>query len=290
MADSRRLKGVPLAWSARPQYVRPMANIRLLGAAAAAERTHDTLGRDASPRRLALIALLAIARDDGVERERAAMLLWKRESDLVGREKLDKLVRALRAELGEGTLIDLGETMRLDTGRVHVDVVDFEEACDVGDLERAAADYEGEFLEGFFLEDAVDFEQWASDQRLRLTARAARVLDGLAASAGERGESRRAIDLLRRRAELEPYASAPTIALMRALEASGDAHEALRAGRTYEARIRTFLETDPAAEVLAETRRLRAIVGPAATPANGVPGTRDQALGTAGGHGPGTGR
>ena len=245
-----------------------MATLRLLGAAAAGERTHDTHGREASARRLALIALLAIARDEGVERGRAAALLWRRESELGAREKLDRLVRTLRAELGADTVLDLGEMLRLDTGRVQVDVVDFEDACDAGDLERAAGDYEGEFLEGFFLEDAVDFEQWASDQRIRLTARAAVVLEGLAAIAGERGETQRMIDLLRRRAELEPYAAAPTLTLMHALEASGDAHEALRAARTYEARIRTFLETDPAAEVLAETRRLRAVVGPAATPAN----------------------
>lgn len=267
-----------------------MANIRLLGATAAAERTHDTHGRDASPRRLALIALLAIAPDDGVERERAATLLWHREGELAAREKLDRLVRALRSELGADALLDLGETLRLDTGRVYVDVVDFEEACDVCDLERAAAGYAGEFLEGFFLEDAVDFEQWASDQRIRLTARAVAVFDGLATIAAARGETQRMIDLLRRHADLEPYASAPTLALMRALESSGDAHEALRAGRTYEARIRTFLETDPAAEVLAETRRLRTIVGPAATPANGavVPGAAHGDHGPrAGGPGPG---
>jgi len=258
-----------------------MANIRLLGGAAVAERTRDTHGRDASPRRLALIALLAIARDEGVERGRAATLLWHREGELAAREKLDRLVRALRAELGADTVVDLGETMRLDTGRVHVDVVDFEDACDAGDFERAAADYDGEFLEGFFLEDAVDFEQWASDQRTRLTARAAAVLDGLAAIAGGHGETQRMIELLRRRADLEPYASAPPLALLRALEASGDAHDALRAGRTYESRGRTFLEADPAPEVLAETRRLRAIVGPAATPANGavVPEVGGQAPG-----------
>lgn len=278
-----------LAGQTRRQYVRLMANIRLLGAVAAAERTHDTHGREASPRRLALVALLATARDDGIERERAARLLWHRESELVAREKLDRLVRALRAELGGDAVVDLGETVRLDTGRVHVDVVDFEEACDVGDLERAAADYAGEFLEGFFLEDAVDFEQWASDQRIRLTARAAAAFDGLAAIAGERGETGRMIGLLRRHADLEPYATAPTLALMRALEASGDAHEALRAGRTYEARIRTFLETDPAAEVLAETRRLRAIVGPAATPAN-APAVLPPVGGSAGGQGRGAAR
>ena len=245
-----------------------MATIRLLGAMAAAERGHDTRGHEASPRRLALIALLSIARDDGVERGQAATLLWKREGELAAREKLDRLVRTLRAELGEDVLVDLGETLRLDTGRVQVDVVDFEDACDGGDLERAASDYAGEFLEGFFLEDAVEFEQWASDQRTRLTARAAAVLAALATMARDRGETHRLIELLRRRADLEPYAAAPTLALMHALEASGDAHDALRAGRTYEARIRTFLESDPAAEVLAEVRRLRGIVGPAATPGN----------------------
>jgi len=258
-----------------------MATIRLLGAVAAADRTHDVHGRDASPRRLALIALFAIARHNGVERERAAGLLWKRESALAAREKLDRLVRALREDLGQRAVIDAGDVMRLDTESVSVDVVEFETACDAGDLERAAAIYEGEFLEGFFLEDAVEFEQWASDQRIRLTGRVAAVISHLATIARDRGETQRLIELLRRRAELEPYAAAPTLALMHALEASGDAHDALRAGRMYESRIRTFLETDPAAEVLAETRRLRAIVGPAATPANGavVPGV---AVGVAG--------
>lgn len=64
-----------------------MATIRLLGAMAASDRGHDTLGHEASPRRLALIALLSIARDDGVERGQAATLLWRRESELAARTR-----------------------------------------------------------------------------------------------------------------------------------------------------------------------------------------------------------
>ncbi|MFL5562665.1 MAG: BTAD domain-containing putative transcriptional regulator [Gemmatimonadaceae bacterium] len=253
--------------------------IRLLGTAAVAETWHDTPAHDVPPRRLALLALLALAGSDGIVRARVASLLWPREQSERANPMLDELLSALRSELGDGAVIETGALLRLDTSRVIVDVVEFERAANDGDLERAAELYEGEFLEGFFLEDAVDFEQWASDQRLRLTSRAARVLEQLATDAHDRGEIAAAIALLRRRADLEPYAAEPTLALMHALEASGDAHEALRAGRTYESRIRTFLETDPAPEVLSETRRLRAIVGPAATPATGTP--------TAGSPGPG---
>jgi DNA-binding SARP family transcriptional activator len=245
--------------------------IRLLGTAAVAETWHDTPAHDASPRRLALLALLALAGNGAIARARAASLLWAREQSERADQLLDDLLAALRSELGDDAVLETQELLRLDTSRVMVDVVEFERTADGGDLERAAELYEGEFLEGFFLEDAVEFEQWASDQRLRLTARAVAVLEQLAADAQDRGEVASAVALLRRRADLEPYAPGPTLALMHALEANGDAHDALRAGRTYESRVRTFLETDPAPEVLSETRRLRAIVGPAATPSTGSP-------------------
>ena len=245
--------------------------IRLLGTAAAAETWHDTPAHDAPPRRLALLALLALAASEGIARARVASLLWARDGSERANHMLNELLSALRSELGDGVVIETQELLRLDTSLVMVDAVEFERAADGRDLERAAELYEGEFLEGFFLEDAVEFEQWVSDQRLRLTSHAVAVLEQLAADAHDRGENAAAIALLRRRADLEPYAPEPTLALMHALEASGDAHEALRAGRTYESRIRTFLETDPAPEVLSETRRLRAIVGPAATPSTGTP-------------------
>jgi DNA-binding SARP family transcriptional activator len=245
--------------------------IRLLGAAAASDHSHDTRGHPSPPRRLALIALLAIARTTGVSRAHTASLLWRDED--AGRRNglLTELLAALREELGSASLIERGDAVQLDASRVTIDVAEFETAADASDVERAAAAYAGEFLEGFFLEDAVDFEQWASDQRIRLAKRAAAVFDEAAARAREQGDDRRLIEALQRRAEIEPYAAEPTLRLMLALEVAGDPHAALRAGRTYESRIRTFLETDPAPEVLAETRRLRAIVGPLATPATGNP-------------------
>ena len=247
------------------------ATICLLGAAAAAERSHDTKGRSSPPRRLALIALLAIGRGAGVSRDEVVALLWRDQSEARGRELLGELLAALRDELGNDAVIERGDTLQLDTTIVSADVIEFESAAESGDLDRASGAYAGEFLEGFFLDDAVDFEQWASDQRIRLTHRAEKVLDDLAAAARELGDERRLIDALLRRAEIEPYAAEPTLHLMHALEASGDAHAALRVGRTYESRIRTFLETDPAPSVLSETRRLRAIVGPLATPSTGNP-------------------
>ena len=245
--------------------------IRLLGAAAAVERSHDTHGRASQPRRLALIALLAIARDSGVSRAEASSLLWRDAHPVRQRELLADLVAVLRAEFGSAAIVDHDDMLRLDTNRVTADVIEFEGAADAGDLSKAAAVYGGEFLEGFFLEDSVDFEQWASDQRIRLTHRAETVLDDLAAQARENGDTHRMMRALQRRAEIEPYASAPTLNLMHALEAAGEAHAALRVGRSYESRIRTYLETDPSPEVLSETRRLRAIVGPLATPSSGNP-------------------
>lgn len=256
-----------------------MITIRLLGAAAAAERSRDTRGRASPPRRLALIALLAVGRSAGVDGEHAASLLWRNEESAKRRALLAELFGALREELGAQAIIERDDMVQLDTSRVTADVIEFETAADAGDIDRAAAVYGGEFLEGFFLEDAADFELWASDQRIRLAMRAASILEEVAARARESGDDRLLIDALQRRAELEPYAPEPTLRLMRALEIAGDAHAALRVGRTYESRIRTFLETDPAVEVVSETRRLRAIVGPLATPSTGSPASGSQKSG-----------
>ena len=248
-----------------------MAIIHLLGAATAAERSTDTRGRLAPPRRLALIALLAIGRAYGVHRDEIVALLWPRETSTRGSESLAALLDELRAEFGDDALFERADRLQLNTDRVMTDVVQFESAADGHALEDAAAAYNGEFLEGFFLDGAAEFEQWASDQRIRLARRAAEAFDHLADAARDRGDHVKLANWLRRRVELEPYEPAPTLRLMRALESAGDAHAALRVGRTYESRIRTFLETDPAPEVLAETRRLRAIVGPLATPSGGTP-------------------
>lgn len=248
-----------------------MPIIQLLGPATAAERSTDTRGRLTSPRRLALIALLAIGRAYGVHRDEIVSLLWPRESGTQGTASLSGLLDELRAEFGDDALFDRADRLQLNSDRLRTDVVRFESAADGHALDDAAAAYSGEFLEGFFLDGAVEFEQWASDQRIRLARRAAEAFDQLADGARDRGDHVKLAYWLRRRVDLEPYAPAPTLQLMRALEAAGDAHAALRVGRTYESRIRTFLETDPAPEVLAETRRLRAIVGPLATPSGGTP-------------------
>lgn len=253
-----------------------MPNIHLLGAAAAAERSTDTRGRPADPRRLALIALVAIGRGYGVHRDEIVSLLWNGESAARGSDLLAALLAALREELGEDAVFDRAERLQLNSDRVTTDVVRFESAADAHAVEDAAAAYAGEFLEGFFLGGAVEFEQWASDQRTRLARRAAEVFDQLADGARDRGDHAQLANWLQRRVEIDPYAPGPTLQLMRALETAGDAHAALRVGRTYESRIRTFLEADPAPEVLAETRRLRAIVGPLATPSGGMPNATQQ--------------
>ena len=253
-----------------------MAIIHLLGAATAAERSTDTRGRLAPPRRLALIALLAIGRAYGVHRDEIVSLLWPRETGTRGSELLSALLDALRAEFGDDALFGRADRLQINSDRVMTDVVRFESAADGHATEDAATAYSGEFLEGFFLDGAVEFEQWASDQRIRLARRAAEVFDQLADAARDRGDQVKLANWLRRRADLEPYALAPTLQLMRALESAGDAHAALRVGRTYESRIRTFLETDPAPEVLTETRRLRAIVGPLATPSGGTPNASEK--------------
>ena len=72
----------------------------------------------------------------------------------------NQAVYSLRKALGEDVLRSSGDDLRLIPGVVGVDVVEFEAAVAGGSHAAAAALYRGPFLDGFFLQEATEFEYW----------------------------------------------------------------------------------------------------------------------------------
>jgi DNA-binding SARP family transcriptional activator/TolB-like protein len=231
-------------------------------------------------RRLALLALLAPAGDQGVSRDKVLAYLWPEGDTERARHALAQLVYAVRRTLGDDALLITSTAIRLNANVVSSDVAEFEEALARGDAGRAAELYAGPFLDGFYLGDSVEFERWAEEQRARLAQRAARALETLAREAASAGNPHFAASWWRRLAALEPLNARAAVGLMRSLADAGDRSGALQHARVHETLVRQELNAapDPAVAELAERLRqepdVAASVGPAArTAASPTPTT-----------------
>lgn len=119
---------------------------------------------------LALLALVAAHHPAGIERARAAELLWPEPDPERARHTLAQSLYALRRACGRAPLV-LGEALlRLDAASIAADVVEFRAALADEDAEAALLLQPAPFLEGLVFPGCVAFDAWAS--RARALARA----------------------------------------------------------------------------------------------------------------------
>jgi len=119
-------------------------------------------------RALALLALLAVAGEHGVGRDRARDLLWPGSAP--GSDPLPAALESIRRAVGPGALLT-DDTLRIDPAVLRSDVGEFERALDGRDARTAVALYAGPFLSGFSLANAPAFDAWAGRERDRLERR-----------------------------------------------------------------------------------------------------------------------
>src|SRR5437899_10982450 len=185
---------------------RPL-RLRTLGGLAVEGDPRPVLGAATQRRPLALLALLASARERGVSRDKLLGYLWPESGADKARHLLNQALYALRRHLAADDLFLGSSELRLNPAALSADTGEFEEALDRGDPERAATLYAGPFLDGFFLSDAPEFEHWVDAERTRLAARAERALETLAGAATARGDHRASTEWWRRLPGLEPLTS-----------------------------------------------------------------------------------
>ena len=185
-------------------------------------------GRAAQRHRIGLLALLALAPSCRLSRDKLIAHLWP-ESDVERSRNLLKVsTYVLRTALGETALLSEGDDLRLNADLVRVDTIEFEAALGKSDFAGATALYQGPLLDGFFLNDAPDFEQWVTRERERLAAGYGKALEALAQEAESKRDFATAVEWWKRRATLDLYDSRVAVRLMQALEASGNVAGALQ--------------------------------------------------------------
>lgn len=231
--------------------------LRTLGGAAL-ERDGVTVDAAGAQRKmLALLALLAVARQRGISRERLALYLWPESDAERARGTLKQTLHVARQQLGSFEAIVGATELRLNQDVIESDVHLFEEALDVGDLEGAVALYGGPFLDGFHLSGGSEFERWVDVQRDGLARRHAAAIEALATRASAGGDHAAAVRWWRVLHDIEPLSSRITLALMQALEAAGDRVEAIRCARAHQVLVTDELggDADPAVGALAARLR-----------------------------------
>lgn len=213
--------------------------------------------------RIALLALLSAAGPQGVPRERLLGYLWPESPESRGRRLLSESVYVLRKALGAEQVNSDGDVLCLFRDRLRVDVVDFEAAVGRGDPARAVELYAGPFLDGFYLEQAVELERWIERERSRLAGLYLQALQDLAREAAGRREWSAAVAWWRRAAAQEPTNSEIARELMLGLEAAGDSAGAVLHARVHARLLAEELgmEADPAVARLAEEIQGRRTAG-----------------------------
>ncbi|MDQ2931171.1 MAG: hypothetical protein M3Y05_10205, partial [Gemmatimonadota bacterium] len=149
----------------------------------------------AQPKRLALLAYLAIATPAGFHRRDTMLsLFWPEMDQERARRALRQAVHFLRSTLGAAVVQTRGgEDIGLATDALWCDARAFDDALARGALAEALELYRGDLLDGFYISDASsDFEEWLEKERVRLRQRAtatAWTLSDQSAAAGRGAEA-----------------------------------------------------------------------------------------------------
>ena len=207
----------------------------------------------AQPKRVALLAFLALARPGGFHRrDRLLSLFWPELDDTHARDSLNQAIRFLRQALGPGVLVSRGgDEIALDRERLSCDAAEFRSAIDDGRLADALDLYRGDLLDGFFASESRGFEEWLESERAEYRARAANAARMLAEREEAAGNMTRALRWGRQEATLANNDERAIRRWLAMLVRAGDRAGALQAYEEFARRLATEYETEPSAETRA---------------------------------------
>ncbi|MDB4913259.1 MAG: transcriptional activator protein [Gemmatimonadetes bacterium] len=198
------------------------------------------------PRRLALLAYLASTKGALQRRDRLLLLFWGEQPESRARGSLRQALYFLRRSLGDDVLVVRGdEEVGLNTDVTRVDVTEFERAIAEGRPDAALALYRGDFLADLNIDDAPEFERWASEKRRELRRAAVSASWQLAEAALSTGARDSAVAWARRAVELADYADSEARRAMRIMATADDRSSALETYESVRERLQDDLGTVP---------------------------------------------
>ncbi|HEY4735405.1 MAG TPA: BTAD domain-containing putative transcriptional regulator [Gemmatimonadaceae bacterium] len=234
-------------------FLQTFGTLRLVGTA------NDTVLGDHGHqrRRLALLAILAAAGSRGRSRDQILGLLWPDATQEKARHSLDQLLYAIRNAL-DGPAFIGGNPLQLNPEFIGSDVLDFENALARGEDRTAVEMYRGAFLDGFYLTDAAEFEQWMEGERSRLKRAYTDALESLATKSDAARDFTAAVEWRQKLVDTDPVSSKHAVGLIRALMNAGDHSSALKYAQSHESLVTEQLGTSAGPAVAALVAEVRA--------------------------------
>ncbi|MCL4301526.1 MAG: tetratricopeptide repeat protein [Anaerolineae bacterium] len=192
-------------------------------------------------------------------------LFWGEVAEQHARRSLTMTLSNLRQLLGshldiarETVAFDANSPYWLDVPVFEAGVAAASQGQDIEELKQAIALYRGDFLEGFYLHDAPEFEQWVLVERARLRERVLRALHLLADHLAAQDDLPQAIETMRRLLALEPWREEAHRYLMLLLARDGQRSAALAQFEICRQMLADELAVEPGPETIALYEQIRA--------------------------------
>jgi DNA-binding SARP family transcriptional activator len=208
-------------------------------------------------RRTALLALLACSRGAPVSRDRLLGILWPDRDERSARHLLADSLYVLRQTLGDEAIVASGESLQLSPHLVWTDVVEFRAAFAEERWSDALELYRGDFLDGFFVRNAADFDQWAMGERSRLQSLATKAASALAGRLERAGRLPEAVNAAERALDLSPCDEMLFRNLVRLLIVAENSARAMVIAFGFIERLELDLGVAPSAETMRLVREIR---------------------------------
>lgn len=254
-------------------------NLSLLGSPVALHAAQPVSFR--TKKSLALLIYLAV--EGGIHaRNQLAMLLWPEHTDSQARAALRGVLAQLRRSLSYADpadhLVTESDQIGIDQQNVTLDlhilaaayqhtlntgVAATDRAARLEQFQAALDAYRGDFLAGFALDNAPDFDDWISARQAAYQRQMSHVLDHFSRQLIDEGAIGQALDVAQRWLEHEPLSEAAYRRMIELYLARGDRTAALQVYESCRVRLADELGIEPASEMIALAERIRSMDRPA---------------------------
>ncbi len=205
---------------------------------------------------LALLVYLARSPRRTRSREHLIGLLWGDRSETAARHSLSEALRVIRRHAGEPAVDPAAGQVRLAPELVELDVDRLEKLTAEENWEGAAELVAGEFLEGFAVPDASEFENWLASERELWRRRGVEVLVKTAESLARLGRLQEACEAGERAVLVDPGSELALRSALRSRALLGDRAGALELFDRFHASVGE-MGMEPGQETLALVERVR---------------------------------
>jgi DNA-binding SARP family transcriptional activator len=205
---------------------------------------------------LALLVYLARSPRRGRTREHLIGMFWGDRTEAAARHSLSEALRVIRHHAGsEAVELTVGQ-VRLAPGSVELDVDRLEQLAAAEDWAAAAELVAGEFLEGFVVPEASEFENWLAAEREVWRRRGVEVLVRCAEALTRQGKAQEANGVAGRALAIEPTSELALRSAVRCLALAGNRTGALDLFDRFHVRLGE-LGVEPSEETRTVVERVR---------------------------------